>query len=164
MERVSVAGLQVDRVLYRFVVGAALPGSGVGEDRFWTLPAPLLEDRAEQNRALLAQRTELQARIDQWLLAARGQLAASRRGRPRLRNRHNVSCGGQGRRAVRGRSVLPPHGTGLRRVGLEAPCDPARDEEERLVGAVGVSGDTPDKDEQAAGAGLDAADLSAETG
>jgi uncharacterized protein GlcG (DUF336 family) len=39
-----------------------------------------------------------------------------------------------------------------------------RDEEGRLVGAVGVSGDTSDNDEQAACAGIDAANFSAETG
>jgi uncharacterized protein GlcG (DUF336 family) len=39
-----------------------------------------------------------------------------------------------------------------------------RDEDDRLVGAVGVSGDTSDNDEQAACAGIDAAGFTAETG
>jgi uncharacterized protein GlcG (DUF336 family) len=39
-----------------------------------------------------------------------------------------------------------------------------RDADNRLVGAVGVSGDTSDNDEQAAIAGIDAAGFSAETG
>ena len=39
-----------------------------------------------------------------------------------------------------------------------------RDEDARLVGAVGVSGDTSDNDERAACAGIDAAGFSAETG
>ena len=72
-ERVRVAGLQVDRVLYRFIAEEALPGSGVDEDRFWTGLAALVDDRSERNRALLLRRTELQARIDQWHRERRGR-------------------------------------------------------------------------------------------
>lgn len=72
-ERLGRAGLQVDAVLARFVEGEALPGTGIESGRFWSGLAELLRDFAPQNRALLAKRDALQAKIDAWHIAQRGQ-------------------------------------------------------------------------------------------
>ena len=65
-ERVETHGLQVDRGLYDFVNDEALPGTGVDADAFWSGFAALVHDLGPKNRALLARRDELQAKIDQW--------------------------------------------------------------------------------------------------
>lgn len=65
-ERVQVGGLQVARVLHDFVVDEALPGSGVDAAAFWAGAEALIHDLAPKNRALLAERDELQRRIDDW--------------------------------------------------------------------------------------------------
>jgi malate synthase len=72
-KRLDRAGLQVDTVLVRFVEDEALPGSGIEAGTFWTGLAGLLADFAPQNRALLAKRDDLQAKIDAWHIARRGQ-------------------------------------------------------------------------------------------
>jgi malate synthase len=72
-DRVTRAGLQVARELADFIEQAALPGTGVEAARFWDGFAAMLADLTPTNRALLARRAELQARIDQWHIARRGQ-------------------------------------------------------------------------------------------
>ncbi len=71
--RVERAGLQVAGVLARFLEEEALPGSGIDAGAFWEGFAALLRDFAPQNRALLARRDALQAQIDAWHVARRGQ-------------------------------------------------------------------------------------------
>jgi malate synthase len=72
-KRLDRAGLQVDAVLARFVEDEALPGTGIEASSFWSGFAGLLADFAPQNRALLAKRDTLQAKIDAWHVARRGQ-------------------------------------------------------------------------------------------
>jgi malate synthase len=72
-QRLDRAGLQVDAVLARFVEDEALPGTGIEAVAFWSGFAGLLADFAPQNRALLAKRDALQAKIDAWHIARRGQ-------------------------------------------------------------------------------------------
>ena len=71
--RVERAGLQVQGVLARFIEEDALPGTGIDAGAFWEGFAGLLRDFAPRNRALLARREELQARVDAWHRARRGQ-------------------------------------------------------------------------------------------
>ncbi|MFM7336025.1 MAG: malate synthase G [Tabrizicola sp.] len=71
-ERLDRAGLKVDAVLARFVEDEALPGTGIEAGVFWSGFAGLLADFAPQNRALLAKRDDLQAKIDAWHIARRG--------------------------------------------------------------------------------------------
>ncbi|MFN6925872.1 MAG: malate synthase G [Tabrizicola sp.] len=66
-------GLQVDATLDRFIADEALPGTGIAPSVFWEGFAELLRDFAPRNRALLERRDELQARIDAWHVARRGQ-------------------------------------------------------------------------------------------
>jgi malate synthase len=57
-------GLRVQSALAAFVETEALPGTGITADAFWGGLAELFHDFGPRNRALLARRDELQARID----------------------------------------------------------------------------------------------------
>jgi len=72
-ERVQVGGLQVAKVLYDFVNNEAIPGTGVDAAAFWAGADRVIHDLAPKNRALLAKRDELQAKIDAWHQARAGQ-------------------------------------------------------------------------------------------
>ena len=67
------AGLQVAPVLADFIEGQLLPGLPVTADAFWSGCAALLKDLVPDSRRLLDTRDQLQARIDDWLQARRGQ-------------------------------------------------------------------------------------------
>ena len=72
-ERVQVGGLQVAKALYDFVTNEAIPGTGVAAEAFWAGAASVIHDLAPKNRALLAKRDEIQAKIDAWHQARKGQ-------------------------------------------------------------------------------------------
>ena len=63
--RVLMAGLQVATEL-NDAVAAALPGTGVAPEAFWSGLAGIVRDMAPRNAALLHRRDELQRQIDQW--------------------------------------------------------------------------------------------------
>ncbi|WP_295472721.1 malate synthase G [uncultured Pseudomonas sp.] len=65
-EYVQVGDLQVAKILFDFVQNEAVPGTGVDAAAFWTGADALIHELAPKNRALLAKRDELQARIDTW--------------------------------------------------------------------------------------------------
>ncbi|MEU1960320.1 malate synthase G [Nocardia sp. NPDC019255] len=65
-ERIQVGGLQVARVLHEFVENEALPGSGVDSAAFWAGAEQVINDLAPRNRALLAERDEIQGKVDAW--------------------------------------------------------------------------------------------------
>ncbi|RVU35110.1 malate synthase G [Hwanghaeella grinnelliae] len=71
--RVTRANLQVDSGLAAFIEEQALPDTGVDADGFWSGYAAILADLAPINRALLAKRDSLQAQIDDWHKARKGQ-------------------------------------------------------------------------------------------
>ena len=64
--RTQINGLHVDSALATFITTQALPGTGVDPAAFWSGFAALLADLTPKNRALLAKRNDLQARIDAW--------------------------------------------------------------------------------------------------
>jgi malate synthase len=72
--RTSVAGLDVATVLYDFINNEALPGTGVDQAAFWTGAAQLIGDLVPKNKALLARRDELQAKIDEFHAANPGEI------------------------------------------------------------------------------------------
>ena len=72
-ERVGRHGLRVARQLDDFIVGEALPGTGIDIDAFWSGFSAIVDDLTPRNRALLAKRDELQAKIDAWHRERRGQ-------------------------------------------------------------------------------------------
>jgi malate synthase len=56
-----------------FLEVEALPGTGIDPDRFWTGFSALVHDFGPRNAALLQQREHLQAKINAWHIARRGQ-------------------------------------------------------------------------------------------
>ncbi|CAN5254123.1 malate synthase G [soil metagenome] len=67
------AGLGVAPELAAFVEGDVLPGLGISAEGFWSGVAEVFGRFAPENRALLATRDQLQARIDDWYRGRRGQ-------------------------------------------------------------------------------------------
>jgi malate synthase len=67
------AGLQVADDLAAFIETEVLPGLGLDADRFWTGAADLFEHGARGCRALLEVRDRMQAQIDAWHEAGRGE-------------------------------------------------------------------------------------------
>jgi len=65
-DRIDIEGLKIARELHDFVVAEALPGTGVDAAKFWAAFSAIVHDLAPKNRALLARRDDMQARIDAW--------------------------------------------------------------------------------------------------
>ena len=66
MSRIEKNGLQIEPVLYDFLVKEALPGSGVDADAFFAGFSTIVQDLVPKNRELLAKRDRMQAAIDDW--------------------------------------------------------------------------------------------------
>ena len=73
MDRVEIDGLRIAGALATFVAEEAAPGTGIDPTAFWKGFAAILRDLAPRNATLLAKRDALQARIDAWHVARRGQ-------------------------------------------------------------------------------------------
>ncbi|UWQ36106.1 malate synthase G [Leisingera aquaemixtae] len=71
MSRVEKQGIQVAPELADFIEKQALPGTGVEAEAFWKGLAELVNGFGPENRALLAKREDIQARIDAWHIANR---------------------------------------------------------------------------------------------
>ena len=65
-KRIEKHGLQVDKILVDFIEGNALEGTGVNPGVFWAGLSDLAHDLGPKNRALLAEREEMQGKIDAW--------------------------------------------------------------------------------------------------
>ncbi|MRH78865.1 malate synthase G [Spiribacter sp. C176] len=65
-KRVEVAGLKVAEPLHELITTQAIPGTGVSPDQFWQGLAEIVAELGPRNKALLAERDALQAKIDQW--------------------------------------------------------------------------------------------------
>ncbi|NLS01251.1 malate synthase G [Rhizobium sp. P38BS-XIX] len=66
MSRIEKNGLQIESVLYDFLVKDALPGSGVDADSFFAGFSKIVHDLAPRNRELLAKRDRMQQALDDW--------------------------------------------------------------------------------------------------
>ncbi|MGC1355775.1 MAG: malate synthase G [Xanthobacteraceae bacterium] len=73
IERVGVANLQVVKVLHDFIVDEVLPELGIKAPAFWEGLDGIIHRFAPINHTLLQKRDTLQARIDEWYRARRGQ-------------------------------------------------------------------------------------------
>lgn len=65
-ERVSVAGLEVSKVLYDFANNELLPTIRRDQETFWQGLADIARDLTPRNRELLKKRDELQAKLDEY--------------------------------------------------------------------------------------------------
>jgi malate synthase len=72
-DRIQVGGLQVAKELYDFVNEKAIPGTGVDQEKFWSEFSAIANELAPKNKALLAKRDELQAKIDAYHTERKGQ-------------------------------------------------------------------------------------------
>ncbi len=62
----KVGNLRVATQLYEFINSEALPGTNVEKTQFWAGFENIIRDLTPKNRALLAQRDDLQNKINQW--------------------------------------------------------------------------------------------------
>ena len=69
----TIGRLKIATVLHDFVAQEALPGTGVDAAKLWAGLESLLSSLAPRNAALLGIRDEIQAKIDAWHVARRGQ-------------------------------------------------------------------------------------------
>ncbi len=65
-DRIRVGGLNVDARLHSFVENQALPGTGLLAEKFWAEFEAIITDFTARNKALLAKRDDLQAKLDEW--------------------------------------------------------------------------------------------------
>jgi malate synthase len=65
-EMVQSGGLSVAKQLFDFVNDEALVGTGIDSDAFWSSMDRVVHNLAPKNRALLAKRDDIQAKLDQW--------------------------------------------------------------------------------------------------
>ncbi|HEY5632588.1 MAG TPA: malate synthase G [Burkholderiaceae bacterium] len=72
-DRIELFGLRVARPLHEMIEREALPGTGIEPARFWKGLSELVHEMGPRNRALLARRDALQARIDAWHLERKGK-------------------------------------------------------------------------------------------
>ena len=70
---VTIGRLEVAASLEEFVRTELAPGTGIDPDRFWDDFGAIVDDLDPRSRALLATRDDLQAQIDGWHVARRGQ-------------------------------------------------------------------------------------------
>jgi len=65
-DRIEKGGLLIARKLYEFINDEAIPGTGVDPEHFWWSLGTIVKELTPRNRALLAERDALQAKIDAW--------------------------------------------------------------------------------------------------
>ncbi|MCZ6633879.1 MAG: malate synthase G [bacterium] len=69
----EIGGLNIDEELYALVKDEIAPGTGVDPDAFWSGLGEIVRDLGPKNRALLARRDEVQAKVDAWYRERKGQ-------------------------------------------------------------------------------------------
>ena len=72
-DRMATGQVRVAKVLWDFMNDEALPGTDIAPDRFWAGLDSAIHELTPRNRALLQTRDTLQARIDAWHRAHKGQ-------------------------------------------------------------------------------------------
>jgi len=72
-DRIKKGSLDIAKVLYDLVTDKIAPGTGVSPDQFWAELEKIATDLMPKNKALLAKRDEIQAKIDAWHQARQGK-------------------------------------------------------------------------------------------
>jgi len=70
------SGLKVNSLMVDFIENEVLPGLSIDSDQFWNSFAQIVDDLTPENRALLAKRDEIQARLDLWNKANKDSFSA----------------------------------------------------------------------------------------
>jgi malate synthase len=73
MSRIDRFGLQVEETLVDFIEADTLPGTDISANQFWKGLSNLVHTLGPKNRALLAKRDAIKAKIDAWHIENRGQ-------------------------------------------------------------------------------------------
>ncbi|PCI50459.1 MAG: malate synthase G [Alphaproteobacteria bacterium] len=73
---ISIGNLQVSAVLHDLIKNDVLPGTGISEGQFWSGLEDIVNDLAPKNKALLAKRDAIQARLDDWYQTRNPDMAA----------------------------------------------------------------------------------------
>lgn len=71
--RKKIGNLQVSQFLYDVIEKQIAPGANLPAAHFWIALEELVAEMTPQNRALLARRDDLQAKIDSWHNERKGQ-------------------------------------------------------------------------------------------
>ncbi|MCR6567401.1 malate synthase G [Acinetobacter baumannii] len=74
--RIQKGKLAIAKELYDFIENEALPGSGLDSETYWKNFEQVVVDLSPKNKALLAKRDELQAKIDEWHRTNKFELGA----------------------------------------------------------------------------------------
>jgi malate synthase len=72
-DRITHGTLEIASDLHDLVVNRILPGTGVAADKFWSELEKVASDLMPKNKALLAKRDQIQAKIDVWHQARQGK-------------------------------------------------------------------------------------------
>ena len=64
--RIQKGKLAIAKELYDFIENEALPGSGLDSEKYWNNFEQVVVDLSPKNKALLAKRDDIQAKIDEW--------------------------------------------------------------------------------------------------
>ena len=72
-DRIQKGSLEIAAELHDLVVNEIAPGTGVDPDHFWGELEAILKDLAPKNKALLEKREAIQAQMDEWYKARKGQ-------------------------------------------------------------------------------------------
>lgn len=64
--RITKGALAIDKILFDFIENEALPAAKLDSDAYWKNFEQVVLDLTPKNKALLARREELQAKIDDW--------------------------------------------------------------------------------------------------
>ena len=72
-QRIQKGGLQIASVLHDLIANEVIPGTGISSDQFWASFEKLVTELGPRNKALLAKRDELQAKIDEWHVSRQDQ-------------------------------------------------------------------------------------------
>ena len=64
--RIQKGSLAIDKILFDFIENEALPVAGLDSNTYWQNFEQVVLDLTPKNKALLARRDELQAKIDDW--------------------------------------------------------------------------------------------------
>ena len=72
-ERIQKGGLQIEKILFDLIENDVIPGTGVDPEAYWASFDEIVHELGPKNKALLQKRDKIQAQVDAWHLARKGQ-------------------------------------------------------------------------------------------